>query len=139
MQRFNDTRFLGARLVCRLRRANPAPTSVSQSQAGTSAQSGPATQAKEEPEEPEAVEAAPAETIEQAEKEPETTASEQAPEPTTRVKEKFFIIKSLTVEDLELSVRNGIWATQAHNEANLNSAFEVCTILAVLDASANIS
>lgn len=37
----------------------------------------------------------------------------------------FFIVKSLTVEDLELSARNGIWATQAHNEAALNTAFEV--------------
>lgn len=37
----------------------------------------------------------------------------------------FFIVKSLTVEDLELSARNGIWATQAHNEAALNKAYEV--------------
>jgi hypothetical protein len=42
-----------------------------------------------------------------------------------KVGNKFFIVKSLTVEDLELSVRNGIWATQAHNEATLNKAFEV--------------
>lgn len=42
-----------------------------------------------------------------------------------KVKEKFFIVKSLTVEDLELSVRNGIWATQAHNETALNKAYEV--------------
>jgi len=41
-----------------------------------------------------------------------------------KVKEKFFIVKSLTVEDLELSVRNGIWATQAHNETALNKAYE---------------
>ena len=44
-----------------------------------------------------------------------------------KASEKFFIVKSLTVEDLELSVRNGIWATQAHNEAALNKAFEVRT------------
>ena len=126
MQRFNDTRFLGARLVCRLRRPNPT-TSGSGSQAEISAQG-----AQEVPSSPEIeskqVEGAPtAETAEEAEKEQEATASEQAPEPTTRVKEKFFIIKSLTVEDLELSVRNGIWATQAHNEAALNTAFEVRT------------
>lgn len=41
-------------------------------------------------------------------------------------KDKFFVLKSLTVEDLELSVRTGIWATQAHNEENLNKAFKVC-------------
>lgn len=37
--------------------------------------------------------------------------------------DKFFILKSLTVEDLELSVRTGIWATQSHNEEILNDAF----------------
>jgi len=39
-------------------------------------------------------------------------------------KDKFFVVKSLTVEDLELSVRNGIWATQSHNEENLNKAYK---------------
>ncbi|GAP83382.1 putative yt521-b-like splicing [Rosellinia necatrix] len=38
-------------------------------------------------------------------------------------KDKFFILKSLTVEDLELSVQNGVWATQSHNEEALNDAF----------------
>jgi hypothetical protein len=42
-------------------------------------------------------------------------------------KDKFFIVKSLTVEDLELSVRNGIWATQPHNEESLNKAYQVIT------------
>lgn len=41
-----------------------------------------------------------------------------------KVPEKFYIIKSLTLQDLEASVRNGIWATQAHNEEILNKAFE---------------
>ena len=45
--------------------------------------------------------------------------------PTTKVPEKFFVVKSLTLQDLETSVRNGIWATQAHNEDVLNKAFEV--------------
>ena len=44
---------------------------------------------------------------------------------TTHRKDKFFILKSLTVEDLELSIRNGVWATQSHNETSLNEAFEV--------------
>ncbi|KAK3362835.1 YT521-B-like domain-containing protein [Lasiosphaeria hispida] len=39
-------------------------------------------------------------------------------------KDRFFILKSLTVEDIELSVRTGIWATQSHNEESLNSAFQ---------------
>ncbi|OAA53763.1 YTH domain protein [Niveomyces insectorum RCEF 264] len=41
-------------------------------------------------------------------------------------KDRFFILKSLTVEDLELSVRTGIWATQSHNEEKLNNAFKSC-------------
>ena len=40
-----------------------------------------------------------------------------------KVLEKFFIVKSLTLQDLEASVRNGIWATQSHNESTLNEAF----------------
>ncbi|KAG0636980.1 hypothetical protein HOY80DRAFT_1010966 [Tuber brumale] len=39
-------------------------------------------------------------------------------------KDRIFIVKSLTVEDLDLSVRNRIWATQSHNESTLNQAFE---------------
>lgn len=46
----------------------------------------------------------------------------------TLQKDKFFVLKSLTLEDLELSVRTGIWATQSHNEETLNSAFKVCFI-----------
>ncbi|KAI1422640.1 YT521-B-like domain-containing protein [Xylaria sp. FL1777] len=41
----------------------------------------------------------------------------------TQQKDKFFILKSLTVEDLELSIQNGVWATQSHNEETLNEAF----------------
>ena len=46
-------------------------------------------------------------------------------EGTSKINDKYFIVKSLTVEDLELSARNGIWATQSHNEDALNKAFEV--------------
>lgn len=37
---------------------------------------------------------------------------------------RYFIVKSLTLQDLELSVRNGIWATQSQNEEVLNKAYE---------------
>lgn len=43
----------------------------------------------------------------------------------TRTPEKYFVVKSLTLQDLEASVQIGIWATQSHNEAVLNKAFEV--------------
>ncbi|KAL2178623.1 YT521-B-like domain-containing protein [Thermothelomyces heterothallicus CBS 202.75] len=39
-------------------------------------------------------------------------------------KDRFFVLKSLTVEDLELSVRTKTWATQSHNEETLNTAFK---------------
>ncbi|KAF8194789.1 YT521-B-like domain-containing protein [Mycena galopus ATCC 62051] len=37
--------------------------------------------------------------------------------------QRFFILKSLTREDLDLSVRTGVWATQQHNEGVLDRAF----------------
>ena len=40
-------------------------------------------------------------------------------------KDRYFILKSLTVEDLEQSIKTGIWATQPHNEEVLNNAFQV--------------
>lgn len=43
-------------------------------------------------------------------------------------RDKFFILKSLTMEDLELSVTTGIWATQSHNEGTLCNSFKVCTL-----------
>lgn len=49
-------------------------------------------------------------------------------DPAAKVFDKYFVLKSLTVEDMDLSVRNGIWATQAHNEEALNKAYEVSTI-----------
>jgi hypothetical protein len=40
-------------------------------------------------------------------------------------KDRFFVMKSLTVQDLERSISSGIWATQSHNEEALNKAYEV--------------
>ena len=44
-------------------------------------------------------------------------------------KDRFFVIKSHTVEDLELSILNGIWATQTHNEAAFNKAYHACYLV----------
>jgi len=38
---------------------------------------------------------------------------------------RYFIMKSLTKEDLAWSVANKVWATQPHNEITLNEAFKV--------------
>ncbi|PPR07752.1 hypothetical protein CVT24_003702 [Panaeolus cyanescens] len=36
---------------------------------------------------------------------------------------RFFILKSLTQDDLDLSVERGVWATQKHNEGILDQAY----------------
>jgi hypothetical protein len=111
--RFHDSRFQGVRLVCRLRRTSFNPA--------TGVPTGPSVAF----ESPSAV----------VEPVPETENALSEPGISTEVKDdvigtplakdKFFIVKSLTVEDLELSVRNGVWATQSHNEEALNKAYEV--------------
>ena len=53
-------------------------------------------------------------------------ASAESPAQQMYINDKYFIVKSLTAEDLEFSVRSGIWATQGHNEEALNKAFKVC-------------
>ncbi|KPI45677.1 Zinc finger CCCH domain-containing protein 45 [Cyphellophora attinorum] len=61
----------------------------------------------------------------EAERQNVTSPIEQgSAQPEERVKEKFFVVKSLTLEDLERSVQSGVWATQAHNEAALTKAYE---------------
>ncbi|KAL3851522.1 hypothetical protein ACJIZ3_013404 [Penstemon smallii] len=37
---------------------------------------------------------------------------------------RYFVVKSCNIENLELSVQQGVWATQRSNEAKLNEAFE---------------
>ena len=114
MQRFHDSRFQGVRLVCRLRRSS-APSSATPTAhsamtvrrpSQTSSTKSPLLETHDEP------------TQEQAVEETETSSSLKVPE-------KFFVVKSLTLQDLEQSVRTGIWATQAHNEEILNKAYQV--------------
>ena len=118
MSRFHDSRFQGVRLVCRLRR-NPNASSPG-------VPTGPASLMPSVPRAQTAFEAiqqnreVSSRAIEEA-----TAESTRTGEPTLKVKDKYFILKSLTVEDMELSVRNSIWATQSHNEDALNKAYEV--------------
>lgn len=51
--------------------------------------------------------------------------SRSALQPQEKMKEKYFVVKSLTMEDLERSVHSGVWATQAHNETALSKAYDV--------------
>ncbi|GER48911.1 cleavage and polyadenylation specificity factor30 [Striga asiatica] len=47
------------------------------------------------------------------------------PQGTSRcVPTRYFVVKSCNRENLELSVQQGVWATQRSNEAKLNEAFE---------------
>lgn len=61
-------------------------------------------------------------------KEADEESADVEREESSSAKDKFFVVKSHTVEDLELSIRNGIWATQSHNEAAFNKAFQACSM-----------
>ncbi|KAF4340248.1 hypothetical protein FBEOM_5847 [Fusarium beomiforme] len=117
-QKLHDSKFQSVRLVSRLRK------STVEGAAGVTAPTGPS------------VVTAAGKTDQVADKKP---ADSEYPSPAsestgtsklgvadekTPQKDKFFILKSLTVEDLELSVNTGIWATQSHNEETLNNAFK---------------
>lgn len=123
-QKLHDSKFQSVRLVSRLRKSTVEGT------AGQTAPTGPAATSP-----PAASQAPPSE----APRSPAGENEEQASTPSaghleatevpaangTTQKDKFFVLKSLTVEDLELSMRNGVWATQSHNEETLNRAFQV--------------
>lgn len=146
MNRFHDSRFHGVRLVCRLRRgavtsASGAPaasseTDVEGSTASESSKAGTDSPTKPESEgDPTIVRSGGIVVSGDDSGQPLIVGSDVRPsvdgetEPTVtetpaqRVPERFFIIKSLTAQDLESSLKNGIWATQSHNETSLNSAF----------------
>lgn len=117
MTRFHDSRFQNTRLVCRLRR-NSAGSSI----VGVAVQSpDPSADQSAQASGDEGEEAC-AESI----KSPPIGPSGARASSRETGRDRIFIVKSLTVEDLDLSVRNGIWATQSHNETALNQAFEVC-------------
>lgn len=101
-KKFHDSRFQGCRLVCRLRRP-----------AGSRENSGDVPDIAAEKSEGNDAKAAVA------------GSSSAIPFSNERVPNRYFIVKSMTVEDLESSRESCIWATQTHNEVNLNRAYEV--------------
>jgi len=119
MTRFHDSRFQGVRLVCRLRR-NSGTTSA------PGIPTGPASLMPAVAYTQTAFEAI-TQNREVSSKALEGAAAElsRAGEPAVKAHDKYFVLKSLTVEDMELSVRNSIWATQSHNEEALNKAYNV--------------
>ncbi|KAL8657617.1 MAG: hypothetical protein Q9226_001743 [Calogaya cf. arnoldii] len=116
MTRFHDSRFQGVRLVCRLRRGAPGPASGVPTGPATLLPAIAASQSAIESIRQNREVSSRAEAMVQADDADRCQVSAKG-------SNKFFIMKSLTVEDMELSVRNSIWATQAHNEEALNKAF----------------
>ncbi|KAI4131438.1 MAG: hypothetical protein LQ341_006363 [Variospora aurantia] len=116
--RFHDSRFQGVRLVCRLRKS---PTA-----GAAGVPTGPASLMSATVPSQSAIESIRQnrEVSSRAEAMAQAADGGDASHKLPKGPEKFFIMKSLTVEDMELSVRNSIWATQAHNEEALNRAFE---------------
>lgn len=118
MEKFHESRFQNVRLVCRLRRSSAPPSS--------GIPTGPAALAPPSAQSQTAFEAITQNReISSRAEEQALAGHSQKSTATPKVNNKYFVLKSLTVEDMELSVRNGIWATQAHNEDALNKAFEV--------------
>lgn len=120
-QKLHDSKFQSVRLVSRLRKKTvegatglTAPTGPAASTAGASAQSDAAQD----------VPASDSSSQSPAAGQPARPKTDSTSE-TNAQQDKFYILKSLTMEDLELSVRTGIWATQSHNEESLNNAFKV--------------
>lgn len=119
MHRFHDSRFNGVRLVCRLRRSSTPASGVP---TGPSAMLGSQPTNPSPPRSPQDLEGE--ETQGDVADSPTQQSGDEGKQAST-ASEKYFIVKSLTLQDLELSVRNGIWATQSHNEESLNKAFHV--------------
>lgn len=114
-QRLNDSEFQSVRLISRLRK------NAARCRSRSSAATGQTTTRTER--------------MIEAPTKPAEVLSSETPSPavgrhTMPIKkrntgDKFFILKSLTIEDLDASVRTGKWATQSHNEKKLNEAFQV--------------
>jgi len=121
-QKLHDSKFQSVRLVSRLRK------STVEGATGVTAPTGPSASNPQTPGQIEETVETKVDIADSILPVIVTTTEELKPSPPVDGnlhKDKFFILKSLTVEDLELSVRTGIWATQSHNEETLNSAYSV--------------
>ncbi|KAK4984599.1 hypothetical protein LTR50_006506 [Elasticomyces elasticus] len=118
MTRFHDSRFHGVRLVCRLRRGSIASAVAASGASVPLVPEALEGSLEDDPTLPDGIDE------EESTQEQDSAAPETQPEEQPRVSERYFIVKSLTVQDLDASVRNGVWATQSHNEDTLNSAYK---------------
>lgn len=133
LQLFNESRFQAKKLVVRPRRESGGVQKIAGKTGGTEAKE---TQVTTDSKAQEAVdengEAADGSGTSSNVSAPSTTLPVRSPpvgpagaRPKPNAKDRYFIIKSLTLEDLESSLRTGVWATQSENEAKLNQAYEV--------------
>lgn len=128
-QKLHDSKFQSVRLVSRLRKSTVEGVAGQTAPTGPSSIS-PAVQPVIGGRELDAVRSSATPSDNLSENEGNGTLQELGPDQAHQTidggprRDRFFVLKSLTVEDLELSVRNGVWATQSHNEENLNKAFE---------------
>lgn len=125
MQRFHDSKFMNVRLVCRPRRGSASPAGVPSGPAAMTgsphaSSSSPSSATPNPP-----VVSEPAGAVAPGRSDIGEASAVERPSQ-ENLRDRFFIVKSLTLQDLNLSVRNGIWATQSHNEEALNKAYEVC-------------
>ncbi|KAJ4217027.1 hypothetical protein NW757_014653, partial [Fusarium falciforme] len=117
-QKLHGSKFRSVRIVSRLRK------STVEGAAGVTAPTGPSVATTATKTDQASNVTAPPNCSLNLAAEPMAAPKVGPPGVTTPQKDKFFILKSLTVENLELSVRTGIWATQPHNEDILNNALE---------------
>lgn len=111
LARFHDSRFHGAKLVCRLRRGSTASPAGGPTASRTDMTSSAPNQSSR--------------GISDRRNQSAAQDDHELQGMGPKAREKFFVLKSLTVEDLDASVGNGSWATQSHNEAALNTAYQV--------------
>ena len=106
MNRFHDSRFHGVRLVCRLRRGSASSTMTPAVAAPSDSPKAPALLplSTDNPTIVGGSQVGPLLPAADAELVSETGPASQSEH---KVPEKFYIVKSLTVQDLEASVRNG--------------------------------
>ncbi|KAG5288367.1 hypothetical protein I7I50_01610 [Histoplasma capsulatum G186AR] len=110
--RFHDSRFQGIKLVCRMRRGTSELKNRVTLSPPLPAASGTTDDSNE-------IDDSHAELV------PNNSSKDSSfQRPAVKYCERYFIVKSLTIEDLERSRVSGVWATQRHNEAFLNHAYE---------------
>jgi hypothetical protein len=119
MQRFHDARFEGVRLVCRLRKGSVAAPGVP---TGPAAMVGSPLVSSSDSKSPVPEDDADEEKLVDGFAEVTTSETKSS---SSKALERYFIVKSLTLQDLQESVRTKVWATQTHNEEALNKAYKV--------------